>query len=166
MSDNTTTMIDNSTDNSCVASDNSNSSNVNSCKNVNSVTIGNASSSYGNNSSIISNIACNTIPDDNVPTNVNDKMDVSNVNDNMGNLNNDNIVPLPETMLLQWRTLPVIPGPGVMVRFLLVLTFLQFLMCGSRLCLPVILLLALFPIIALLLCLFMFQKFGSSIYLF
>ena len=83
-------MIDNSTDNSCVVSDNSNSSSVKSCKNVNSVTIGNASSSYGNNSSTISNIACNTIPGDNVPTNVNDKMDVSNVNDNMGNLNNDN----------------------------------------------------------------------------
>ena len=66
-----------------VASDNSNSSNVqvNCCKNVNSVTNGNPSSSFGNNSSIISNIACNTIPDGNVPSNVNDKMDVSNVND-------------------------------------------------------------------------------------
>ena len=43
-----------------------------------------------NTSSIISNIACNTIPNDIVPTNANDKMDMSNVNDNMGKLNNDN----------------------------------------------------------------------------
>ena len=85
-SDNTTSIIGN--DNSCVASGNSNSSNVNSCKNDKNVANDNASSS--NNSSIISNIACSTIPDDNVPTNVNDKTDMSNVNDNMGNLNNDN----------------------------------------------------------------------------
>ena len=84
--DNTTSIIGN--DNSCVARGNSNSSNVNSCKNDKNVAVDNASSS--NNSSIISNIAWNTIPDDNVPTNVNDEMDMSNVNDNMGNLNNDN----------------------------------------------------------------------------
>ena len=85
-SDNTSSIIGN--DNSCVARGNSNSSNVNSCKNDTNVVIDNASSS--NNSSIISNIACNTIPDDNVPTNVNDKTDMSNVNNNVGNLNNGN----------------------------------------------------------------------------
>ena len=89
-SDNTTSIIVNGSDNICVASRNSNSSSVDSCKNVNSVAIDNASSSYCNHSSIISNIACQTFPDDNVPTNVNDKMVVSNFNDNMGNLENDN----------------------------------------------------------------------------
>ena len=59
-----------------------NSSNVNSCKNDNDIKIDNASS-------IIDNIACNIIPNY-VPTNVSDNMDMSNVNDNMGNLNNDN----------------------------------------------------------------------------
>jgi len=91
VSENTTSVIDSGSDNSCVASGNSNSRNVNSCKNDKNIAIDNASSSDGNNTvSIICNIACHTIPDDNVPTNVNDKMDESNVNDNMGNLKNDN----------------------------------------------------------------------------
>ena len=49
MSDNTTSVIDSGSDNSCVASGNSNSSNVNSCKNDKNIAIDNASSSYGNN---------------------------------------------------------------------------------------------------------------------
>ena len=56
---------DSGNDNSCVASGNSNSSNVDICKNDNGIAIDNASS--GNNSSIVSNIACNTIPIVNVP---------------------------------------------------------------------------------------------------
>lgn len=84
---------DNGNDNSCVASGNSSSSNVDICKNDNGITIDNASSS--NNSSIVSNIACNTIPIDNVPINVNDEMDMSNVNDNKGNLSNDNDGSIP-----------------------------------------------------------------------
>ena len=82
-SDNTTGISDNGNDNSRVASGNSSSSNINSCKNDKNIAIDNASRGHGNNSSIIRNIACNTIPDGNVPTIVNDEMDISKVNDNM-----------------------------------------------------------------------------------
>lgn len=58
------------------------------CKNVNSVSSGNTPSSNGNNSYIIINIASSVVPDYNVPTIVNDTMDVNNVNDNIGNLDN------------------------------------------------------------------------------
>ena len=122
-SDNATNIIGN--DNSCAVSGNSNSSNVNSCKNDKNVAIDNASSS--NNSSIISNIACNTIPDDNVLTNVNDKMDMSNVSDNMGNLNNDNdcSITWDDVVAMEYaaRDLEEVPAPAS-----------PYLVCPSKAC--------------------------------
>ena len=73
MSDDITCITDNGNDNG-----NSNGSNADSCKNDKNIVIDNASSSYGNNSSIISNIACTTILVDNVPSNANDKIDKVN----------------------------------------------------------------------------------------
>ena len=101
LSNNTTSIIDNSNDKSCVASGNPNSCNINGCENdkgINYNIIDNASSS--NKSSISSNIACNTIPNDNVPTNV-----------MMGWIRITSMtimttmVPLPGMMLLLWRML-------------------------------------------------------------
>ena len=90
VSDNTTSISSSYNDDSCVAGGNCNTSNFNSYKNNNiCVARGNACSSDGNSSDIISNIASTVIPDDNDPTNDNDKMDVSNFNDNISNLNND-----------------------------------------------------------------------------
>ena len=91
MSDNTTSISDNRNDNSndrCVASGNTNRIFVIGCKNVNSVSSGNTPSSNGNNSYIIINIASSVVPDYNVPTIVNDTVDMNNVNDNIGNLDN------------------------------------------------------------------------------
>ena len=102
VSDNTTSVIDNGSDNSCVASGNSNFS---SCKNVNSVAIDNASSGYGNKSSIICNIACQTFPDDNVPTNVMTRWLRVTLMTIWVTLRMTMPVPLPGTMLLLWRTL-------------------------------------------------------------
>ena len=56
------------------------------CKNDKNIVVNNASSSYGNNSNIISNIDCSIILVDNVPSNANDKIDKLNDNDNNGSI--------------------------------------------------------------------------------
>lgn len=89
VSDNTTSISDNRSDNSndsSVASGNTNRIFVIGCKNVNSVSSANTPSSNGNNSYIIINIASSVVPDYNVPTI--DTVDMNNVNDNIGNLDN------------------------------------------------------------------------------
>ena len=91
MSDNTTDITDNGND-----IGNSKSSNVNNCKNDKNIVVNNASSSYGNNSNVISNIDCNTILVDNVPSNANDKIDKVNDNDNNGSAARElEAVPVP-----------------------------------------------------------------------
>ena len=81
MSDNTTDITDNGDD-----IGNSNSSNVNNCKNDENIVADNASSSHGNIGNIISNMDCSTILVDNVPSNANDKVDKVNDNDNNGSI--------------------------------------------------------------------------------
>ena len=83
---------DSGNDNSCVASGNSNSSNVNKCKNDKNNAIDNASSSDGNNI-VVSLVILPVIQFLMImfpPTLMTTEMDESNVNDNMGNLKNDN----------------------------------------------------------------------------
>ena len=101
MSDDITCITDNGNDNG-----NSNSSNADSCKNDKNIVIDNASSSYGNNSSIISNIACTTILVDNVPSNANHKID--KVNDNNGSITWDDVVAMEDAA----RELEEVPAPA------------------------------------------------------
>ena len=75
---------------------NSNSSNVNNCTNDKNIVVGNASSSHGNNSNIISNVDCSTIIVDNVPPNANDKTDKVNDNDNNGFTTWDDVVAMED----------------------------------------------------------------------
>ena len=97
VSDKTTDITDNGNDNG-----NSNSSNVNICKNDKNIVIDNASSSHGNNSSTISNIACSTILVDNVPSNAYDKIDEVNDSDNNGSITWDDVVAI-EDVLGNWK---------------------------------------------------------------
>ena len=91
VSDNTTDITNNGND-----IGNSNSSNVNNCKNDKNIVVDNASSSHGNNSNIISNIDCSTILVDNVPSNANDKIDKVNDNDNNGSITWDDVVAMED----------------------------------------------------------------------
>ena len=97
---NTTDITDNGND-----IGNSNSSNVNICKNDKNDN--NASSSHGNNSNIISNIDCSTILVDNVPSNANDKIDKVNDNDNNGSITWDDIMAMEDAA----RDLEEVPVP-------------------------------------------------------
>ena len=103
MSDNTTDITDNGNDNG-----NSNSSSVNNCKNDKNIVVDNASSSHGNNSSIISNIACSTILVDNVPSHANDKIDKVNDNNNNGSITWDDVVATEDAA----RELEEVPAPA------------------------------------------------------
>ena len=130
MSDNTTSISDNRSDNSNDSSVNSGNTNrifVIGCKNVNSVSSGNTPSSNGNNSYIIINIACSVVPDYNVPTIVNDTMDVNNVNDNIGNLDNG------DDSTIRWDDVDAMEDA---VHFLLVLTLSEilYLRCVGPVC--------------------------------
>ena len=91
MSDNTTNITDNGNVNG-----NSNCSNVNNCKNDKNIVVCNASSSYGNNSNIISNVDCSTIIVDNFSPNANDKTDKVNDNDNNGSITWDDVVAMED----------------------------------------------------------------------
>ena len=86
MSDNSTCITDNGNDNG-----NSDSSIANSCNNDKNIVVDNAPS---NNSSIISNIVCSTILDDNVPSDANDNID--KVNDNNGSITWDDVVAMED----------------------------------------------------------------------
>ena len=70
--------------------------------------IDNASSSHGNNSSIISNIACSTILVNNIPSNANDKIDKVNDNDNNGSITWDDGVAMEDAD----RELEEVPAPA------------------------------------------------------
>ena len=91
VSNNTIDITDNGNDNG-----NSNTSSVNNCKNDKNIVVDNASSSHGNNSSIISNIGCSTILVDNVPLHANDKIDKVNDNDNNGSITWDDVVAMED----------------------------------------------------------------------
>ena len=88
VSDNATCITDNGNDNG-----NSDSSIANSCNNDKNIVVDNASS---NNSSIISNIVCSTILDDNVPSDANDNIDKVNDNDNNGSITWDDVVAMED----------------------------------------------------------------------
>ena len=106
VSDNTTDITDNGND-----IGNSNSSNVNNCKNDKNIVVNNASSSHGNNSNnsnVISNIDCSTILVDNVPSNANDKIDKVNDNDNNGSITWYDIMAMEEAA----RELVGVPVPA------------------------------------------------------
>ena len=105
MSDNTTDITDNDND-----IGNSNSSNVNNCKNDKNIVVNNASSSHGNDSNIISNIDCGTILVDNinVPSNANDKIDKVNDNDNNGAITWDDVMAMEDAA----RELEEVPVPA------------------------------------------------------
>ena len=105
VSDNTTDITENGYD-----IGNSNSSNVNNCKNDKNIVVDNASSTHGNNRNIISNIECSTILVDNVPSNANDKID--KVNDNNGFITWDDVVAM-EDAALELEEVPVPASPPV-----------------------------------------------------
>ena len=105
VSDNTTDITENGYD-----IGNSNSSNVNNCKNDKNIVVDNASSTHGNNRNIISNIECSTILVDNVPSNANDKID--KVNDNNGFITWDDVVAM-EDAALELEVVPVPASPPV-----------------------------------------------------
>ena len=101
---------DNTTDITHYGNDNgnSNSSNVNNCKNDKNIVVNNASSSHGNNSNIISNIDCSTILVDKVPSNANDKIDKLNDNDNNGSITWDDVMAMEDAA----RELEEVPVPA------------------------------------------------------
>ena len=103
VSDNTTDITDNGND-----IGNSNSSNVNNCKNDRKIVVDNPSSSHGNNSNIISNIDCSTILVDNVLSNANDKIDKVNDNDNNGSITWDDVMAMEDAA----RELEEVPVPA------------------------------------------------------
>ena len=87
---------------------NSNSSNVNNCKNDKNIVVDNACSSHGNNSNIISNIGCSTILVDNVPSHANDKIDKVSDNNNNGSITWNDVVAMEDTA----RELEEVPVPA------------------------------------------------------
>ena len=91
VSDSTTDITDNGNDIS-----NSNSSNVNNCKNDKNIVVNNAPSSHGNNSNIISNIDCSSILLENVPSNANGNIDKVNDNDNNGSITWDDVMAMED----------------------------------------------------------------------
>ena len=107
MSDNTTDITDNGND-----IGNSNSSNGDNCKNDKNIVVNNASSSHGNNSSIISNIDCSTILVDNFPSNANDKIDKVNDNDNNGSITWEDVMAM-EDAAREFEEVPVPASPPV-----------------------------------------------------
>ena len=104
VSDDTTDITDNGND-----IGNSNSSNVNNCKNDKNIVVNNASSSHGNNSNIID---CSTIIVDNVPSNANDKIDKVNDNDNNGFITWDDVM-ATEDAARELEEVPVPASPPV-----------------------------------------------------
>ena len=101
--DNTTDITDNGND-----IGNSNSSNVNDCKNDKNIVVNNAFSSHGNKSNIISNIDCSTILVDNVPSNANDKNDKVKDNENNDSITWDDVMAMEATA----RELEEVPVPA------------------------------------------------------
>ena len=99
MSDNTTDITDNGND-----IGNSNSSNVNNCKNDKNIVVNNASSSHGNNS----NIDCSTVLVDNVLSNANDKIDKVNDNDHNGSITWDDVMAMEDAA----REVEEVPVPA------------------------------------------------------
>ena len=107
VSDNTTDITDNGND-----IGNSNSSNVNNCKNDKNIVVNNASSSHGNNINIISSIDCSTILVDNVPSNANGKIDKVNDNDTNSSITWDDVMAM-ENAARELEEVPVPASPPV-----------------------------------------------------
>ena len=72
------------------------------------IVIDNASSSHGNNSIIINDIACSTILVDNDLSNANDKIDKVNDNNNNGSITWDDVVAMEDAA----RGLEEVPAPA------------------------------------------------------